>query len=282
MNPRLIHTLKLCLLALIILTPCRTAAADVITLEWDPIGAPALSYKLYVGTQPGTYTQQFDVGTATTFTFTEAVAGQRYCFAVTTYVDADHESGKSNEVCGSSNAPPALTNPGNQSSAVGQANTLQLLGSDPEGQALTFGATGLPPGISVQASTGFISGSATTAGSYPVTVSANDGVVTSSQSFTWTVGSSSTPPPTTPPSSTVTLTAQKFDRPTRDSVRLTWTAAQWSGAWIVRNNTLLTETGNDGSFTDTLRQASGTYTYAVCAPGATSGSSCSNPVTVQF
>ena len=108
-----------------------------------------------------------DVGSATTFTFPTATAGQRYCFAVSAYLLSSLLEGpNSAEVCGYSNAPPTLVNPGNRTSTVGQAVTLQLVGSDPASQPLTYSATGLPPGLSLMPSTGYISGAGTAAGSY--------------------------------------------------------------------------------------------------------------------
>ena len=94
------------------------------------------------------------------------------------------EGPNSAEVCGYSNEPPTLVNPGNRTSTVGQAVTLQLVGSIPI-QPLTYSATGLPPGLSLMSSTGYISGAGTTAGSYSVTARASDGVLTASQTFTW-------------------------------------------------------------------------------------------------
>lgn len=276
MHLRSIRTLEVCLLALCLLVPCRAASADVITLEWDANAGSIDGYRLYVGTQPGTYTQNFDVGTATMYTFTDAVAGQRYCFAVSAYSSPSLESTKSNEVCGFSNGAPVLMNPGDLSSTVGQPTSLQLTASDPEGQPLTFSATGLPPGLSLMASTGFISGTGTTAGDYGVSVTAFDGVLSSStQSFTWTMSVSTTPPP---PSS-VTLSAEPIDRRWRDQVRLAWTTVSWTEAWIYRDGTLIVQIGDDGAFTDIIRGASGDYTYMVCAPDA---ATCSNSVTVHF
>lgn len=45
------------------------------------------------------------------------------------------------------NAPPSIDNPGNQQTAEGSPVSLQLIASDPEGDPLTFTATGLPPGF---------------------------------------------------------------------------------------------------------------------------------------
>ena len=170
----------------------RTARADSITLTWDPSGgtAPA-GYAVYVTQQGGT-AQRHDVGQSTAFTVTNAVAGQQYCFAVASY-SLTIEGPRSDEICGYTNQFPSLTNPGNRTSTVGQSATLQLTGSDPDGQPLTYGASGMPPGLLLMAATGFISGTPTTAGNYAVTATVSDGVLTSApQSFTWTITAAST------------------------------------------------------------------------------------------
>jgi hypothetical protein len=65
---------------------------------------------------------------------------------------------------------------------------LQITASDPDGDALTYSATGLPAGLSINATTGLISGSVSAApGNYPVTVSVTDGSLTTTQSFTGVV-----------------------------------------------------------------------------------------------
>jgi subtilase family serine protease len=83
-----------------------------------------------------------------------------------------------------------VTNPGNQTSTVGTAVSLQIKGSDSaSGQTLTYSATGLPAGLSISSS-GLISGAPTTAGSSSVTVTAKDTTgAAGSASFTWTVNS---------------------------------------------------------------------------------------------
>ncbi len=83
---------------------------------------------------------------------------------------------------------PTVTNPGNQTSTVGTAASLQINATDPNNQALTYSATGLPAGLSINASSGLISGTPSTAGSSSVTVTAkNTSNLTGTTSFTWTV-----------------------------------------------------------------------------------------------
>ncbi|MFG2885336.1 putative Ig domain-containing protein [Streptomyces sp. NPDC048297] len=83
-----------------------------------------------------------------------------------------------------------VTNPGSQSTTTGSAASLQIHATDSAGAALTYSASGLPTGLSINSSSGLISGTASTAGTYQVTVTAQDSTGASgSTSFTWTVGS---------------------------------------------------------------------------------------------
>jgi Carbohydrate binding module (family 6)/Putative Ig domain len=85
-----------------------------------------------------------------------------------------------------------VTNPGNQTGTVGTAASLQVHASDSaSGQTLTYSATGLPAGLSINSSTGLISGTPTTAGNSNVTVKATDTTGASgSAAFSWTINSS--------------------------------------------------------------------------------------------
>jgi len=80
-------------------------------------------------------------------------------------------------------------NPGNQATRVNTAVTpvkaamLTVAGS----AAPSYSATGLPPGLTISAATGQISGVPTAAGVYHVKTSATSGGLTGSASFTWTV-----------------------------------------------------------------------------------------------
>jgi hypothetical protein len=86
------------------------------------------------------------------------------------------------------NRVPTVINPGNQTSLQGAGVTLAISGSDPDGDPLAYTASGLPAGLSLNASTGVISGAATTAGTYRVVVTVSDGRGgTASAGFGWTV-----------------------------------------------------------------------------------------------
>jgi hypothetical protein len=82
-----------------------------------------------------------------------------------------------------------VNNPGSQSGTVGTAKSLQLTATDSaSGQTLTWSATGLPAGLSISSSTGLISGTPTTAGTYTTTATAKDTTGASgSATFTFTI-----------------------------------------------------------------------------------------------
>jgi kumamolisin len=82
-----------------------------------------------------------------------------------------------------------VTNPASQTGAVGTTVSLQIHASDSaSGQTLTYGATGLPAGLSMGSSSGLISGIPTTASTFSVTVTATDTTgAHGSASFSWTI-----------------------------------------------------------------------------------------------
>jgi hypothetical protein len=83
----------------------------------------------------------------------------------------------------------SVTNPGNQTGTVGTAASVQISATDSaSGQTLTYSASGLPAGLSINSSSGLISGTPTTAATYNPTVTATDTTSASgSTSFTWVI-----------------------------------------------------------------------------------------------
>jgi hypothetical protein len=195
MNSLVCHKRSIaCLAFLCTMTAAQSVGADTLTLMWDPSPDTTVAgYVVYVGTQSGVYSASYDVGRTTAFAYSSAAPGQPYYFAVASYAPGPVLGVKSAEVLGVSNAAPVLVNPGNQSSAIGTPVSLQLSGSDPAGQPVTYGVTALPPGLSLTTATGQISGTPTTIGSYLVTAVVSDGVLSDAETFTWNVTAGAQP-----------------------------------------------------------------------------------------
>ncbi len=90
----------------------------------------------------------------------------------------------------STNSPPVLASPDDQSSQRGDAISLDLNATDDDGDFLYFDAAGLPEGLSIDYDSGRISGRLSTLGTSTVTASASDGPAVSVVSFEWSVGES--------------------------------------------------------------------------------------------
>jgi YVTN family beta-propeller protein len=73
------------------------------------------------------------------------------------------------------NRAPSLVTPAAQQGEAGVGTSLSLSASDPDRDALTWRAAGLPPGLAIAETTGIISGVPTAAGNYAVTVTVDDG-----------------------------------------------------------------------------------------------------------
>jgi Putative Ig domain len=81
-----------------------------------------------------------------------------------------------------------VTNPGARTGTVGTSTSLQISASDSGGATLSYSASGLPTGLSINASSGLISGTPSAAGTFTVTVTATDTTGASgSTGFTWTI-----------------------------------------------------------------------------------------------
>ncbi|MEU4746769.1 S8 family serine peptidase, partial [Actinosynnema sp. NPDC023658] len=146
---------------------------------------------------------------------------------------------------------PSITPPGNQTSSVGTAVSLQLKASG--GTApFTWSATGLPPGLSISPTTGLISGTPTTAGTYTVTATATDSAgKAGTTTFTWTVN---------PAGGSCAAPGEKvvnggFESGTAGWSNATWTIGPWTGEGAPRSGSQSAWIGGYGySNTETLTQ----------------------------
>ena len=180
----------------VLLTPA-SAHSGTITLAWDASSTPDLvaGYVVYYGTSSGNYTLSVDAGTATSVVVTNLTDGVRYYFVVRARNSVGALSGPSNEIDGipvpSPNQPPLITDPGDRTVKEG-AFTLPISASDPDGNPLTYSATGLPGGLAINPSTGVISGTVTP-GSSTIMVTVSDGMAQASMSFVLTVTANRAP-----------------------------------------------------------------------------------------
>ena len=114
------------------------------------------------------------------------------------------------------NSAPVVTKPANQTGIVGKAVNLAVVASDADGDALTYSASNLPAGLSINASTGVISGTPTAAGTKTVTVTVADYRASTSTTFSFAVNADTTDP-SKPSGLNATLVSGK--------PRLTWSAS---------------------------------------------------------
>jgi hypothetical protein len=171
--------------AWLVLVPSSVQARPI-TLAWDPNpGTDVAGYLIFYGTQSHVYVNSTDVGNLLAYQFN--LPGPQYFFAVRAYT-ASGEMGPLSEELAESPAI-TVTNPGDQSDAVGASVTLQLV---VKGPPVSYAASNLPMGLGIDSSTGQISGTISAAAAVfspyfvSVTASAKNGR-TSSVQFAWTV-----------------------------------------------------------------------------------------------
>jgi subtilisin family serine protease len=149
---------------------------------------------------------------------------------------------------------PSITNPGTQQDVVDSPADLQLLASGGT-TPYTFSATGLPPGLSVNAATGLISGTPTAADTYSVTATVTDGAsLSASTTFSWVIEKEGGGGDCSAPGQK--LTNPGFESGTTGWSNATWTIANWTGIGAPRTGTRSSWIAGYGySSTETLQQS---------------------------
>lgn len=85
------------------------------------------------------------------------------------------------------NEAPTITNPGDQANRTGEEVGVYIEAVDPDGNPLTYTATGLPRGIEISETTGLIAGMTAVKGLQTVTVTVSDGRDSVDVSFRWAI-----------------------------------------------------------------------------------------------
>ena len=143
-------------------------------LTWSASGLPTLSINSSSGLISGTPTTSGTSSVTVTATDTTGASGNApFSWTV------NPQSGNT----------VTVTNPGSQTSTVGTAVSLQMQATDSQsGQTFTWSGSGLPAGLSINSSSGLISGTPTTSRTSSVTVTATDTTGASGNArFSWTV-----------------------------------------------------------------------------------------------
>jgi len=94
------------------------------------------------------------------------------------------------------NLPPSLTVTSPLNAIEGSSTSFPVTSADPDGDTLSFSATGLPPNLTINPTTGTISGTPTfaSAGSYPAQITVSDGVLSTTRSTVIIVSDTNRPP----------------------------------------------------------------------------------------
>ena len=209
------------------LTPSATDSSSAATLTWSATGLPdGLSINATTGAITGAPTTAGTYSVTVTATDTASYAGSASFTWTTTNV-------------------VTLTSPVNTVSISGLAITPSVIFATDSSSVATFtySATGLPVGVSVDAASGTLSGTPTTAGVSTVLVTVSDSAgFSSSASFTWTINNVLSLTVPAPPT-TVTGAAITPFVPTAADSSSTASIVSWSVTGLAAGLSFSTTTG---------------------------------------
>ena len=144
----------------------------------------------------------------------------------------------------------SFTAPGSQLNVLDMPLTLDLQADSPAGSTLAYSNTGLPTGLSLNSSTGVISGTPETAGNYLVTITVSDGTHEASGTFTWQIASVGIVAPSD-------QTSTEGDTVSLQLAGIASGAVTYSAAGLPAGLTLNSQTGADFGYNQRWRRGRG-------------------------
>ena len=109
-------------------------------------------------------------------------------------VESSRGTGAGNGGGTGGNTAPTIAQPADQTSELDSTANLSLTATDADGDSVSFSATGLPAGLSINSATGLISGTPNTAATFsPIITVADGNGGSASVGFSWTVTAASEP-----------------------------------------------------------------------------------------
>lgn len=275
-------------------------AGPAVLLTWTDNATNETGFQVERSVNGGAFTQIAAPGPSTTasasYTDTGVAAGNTYGYRVRA-VNGTGMSAYSNTATaatsGGTPQAPTITSTPVLAATAGLAYSYDVNATDPNGDILTYSLTTFPAGMTINAGTGLIAWTPTSAQapSQAVVVRVTDpGGLFATQSFTISVGTTSTIPatPTTLTgvvNSPTQITLNWIDASTNETSFVVWRSVN-AGAYslvatITRTAAQSVATGGAVTFVNSGLTTGSTYTYYVRAVNAVGKSATSNAVTLR-
>lgn len=234
----------------------RINSFDAVTGQWVPVANQS------VDTERNLIVAQLD----------------RFSFFVITYEPAGDSS---SDPTPTTDQAPVVANPGPQTTVVETTVSLAIQATDVDGDELTYSATGLPNGLSIDATTGRITGTVATSAAdsspFTVTITVSDGTHSTRAVFAWEVSTSSNPDPN-PQSKQPPVLSPLADRSSAEGNTVHFLAQatdadgdrlQFSASGLPLGVTLDTDTGGIAGTVSNTASVSSPYTVTIAVSDRT-------------